>query len=214
MDDLTQLRLVGGALCLDLANTVDPREAEPYVDHLSEPAAIADWGAHAGALDAADAARVRAALAADPAAAAAALARLRGLREAIHRTFRAIALGAAPAGDDLERMRATWVDGLAAGRLAPGAAGYGLVPREPAAPDRAAWAVAASAVDLLGSGRLSRVHRCAADDGCGWLFLDHSRSGTRRWCSMEACGARAKMRAHYRRQRAAARDDADAQSSA
>jgi predicted RNA-binding Zn ribbon-like protein len=208
MPDMDRLRLSGDALCLDLANTVDPREAEPRVDHLTEAAAIADWGERAGALGAADADRVRAAIAADPDAAAAALARLRDLREAIHRTFRAIAVGAAPAADDLEQVRERWADGVAAARLAAGedGAGYGLVPREPGAPDRIAWAAAASALELLGSGRLDRVHRCAADDGCGWLFFDRSRSGNRRWCSMDTCGARAKMRAHYRRQRRRAAD--------
>jgi predicted RNA-binding Zn ribbon-like protein len=52
--------------------------------------------------------------------------------------------------------------------------------------------------DLLTSGDLDRVGQCA-DDRCGWLFLDVSRNGSRRWCSMEACGNRAKARRHYRR---------------
>jgi predicted RNA-binding Zn ribbon-like protein len=204
VNDLARLRLAGGALCLDLANTVDPREGEPGVDYLDEPAAIAAWGAHAAALHAGDARRLQDALAADPASAAAALGRLRDLREAIHRAFRAIATGTAPADDDLDGIRATWVAGAAAARLARRGAGYALVPRDPAAPDRVAWAAAVSALELLGSDRLGRVHRCASDD-CGWLFLDRSRSGTRRWCSMDTCGARAKVRAYDRRQRDARR---------
>jgi predicted RNA-binding Zn ribbon-like protein len=34
---------------------------------------------------------------------------------------------------------------------------------------------------------------------CTWLFLDHSRNRSRRWCSMETCGNRAKAHRHYRR---------------
>ena len=36
---------------------------------------------------------------------------------------------------------------------------------------------------------------------CGWVFYDHSRNGSGRWCSMNVCGGREKARAHYRRRR-------------
>ena len=45
-----------------------------------------------------------------------------------------------------------------------------------------------------------KVHECAAPD-CDVVYLDTSRNGSRRWCSMERCGARAKATAYYRRQR-------------
>jgi predicted RNA-binding Zn ribbon-like protein len=50
-----------------------------------------------------------------------------------------------------------------------------------------------SAVSLLTSDRLDRVRQCAGDR-CTWLFLDTSRNGLRRWCDMQACGNRAKVR--------------------
>jgi predicted RNA-binding Zn ribbon-like protein len=31
---------------------------------------------------------------------------------------------------------------------------------------------------------------------CGWLFLDTSRGGKRRWCSMQVCGNREKVSRH------------------
>ncbi len=43
-----------------------------------------------------------------------------------------------------------------------------------------------------------RVKRCAGE-ACVLYFLDTSRNGTRRWCSMETCGARAKSARHYAR---------------
>ena len=58
--------------------------------------------------------------------------------------------------------------------------------------------VAISAVDLLTSSDLGRVKICPAHQ-CEWLFLDDSRNGTRRWCSMAECGNRAKARLHYDR---------------
>jgi predicted RNA-binding Zn ribbon-like protein len=57
-----------------------------------------------------------------------------------------------------------------------------------------------TAGDLLTGPRLGRVRRCANPE-CGWLFLDDSRAGKRRWCSMSACGNRAKARRHYHKSR-------------
>ena len=39
--------------------------------------------------------------------------------------------------------------------------------------------------------------------GCGWLFLDQSRNGSRRWCRMADCGSTAKARRLTERRRAA-----------
>jgi predicted RNA-binding Zn ribbon-like protein len=67
--------------------------------------------------------------------------------------------------------------------------------------DRLIWPVTRDAADLLTTGRLERIRERPGVDGCGWLFYDTSRNGRQRWCSMEACGNRAKGRRHYQRQR-------------
>ena len=53
--------------------------------------------------------------------------------------------------------------------------------------------VIAHAVDLLTDRKRRPISLC---DGvnCGWLFLDRSRSGRRRWCSEEGCGSHARVR--------------------
>ncbi len=56
--------------------------------------------------------------------------------------------------------------------------------------------LARDAVDLLCGPLANRIRTCASDD-CSLLFVDESRAGARRWCSMNACGARSKM-SHYR----------------
>ena len=50
-----------------------------------------------------------------------------------------------------------------------------------------------AAVELLTSDAVEHIGRCA-DDSCGWLFLDTTRSRTRRWCDMKVCGNRNKVR--------------------
>ena len=47
----------------------------------------------------------------------------------------------------------------------------------------------APAVELLCEADLTRLGICAPEQhGCGWLFLDRSRNGSRRWCTMGDCG--------------------------
>jgi predicted RNA-binding Zn ribbon-like protein len=60
--------------------------------------------------------------------------------------------------------------------------------------------VAADAIDVFGGPRAARLKRCEGTR-CSLLFVDTSRSGRRRWCSMERCGNRAKVAAHRRRRR-------------
>ncbi|WP_349898789.1 CGNR zinc finger domain-containing protein [Parafrigoribacterium soli] len=59
-------------------------------------------------------------------------------------------------------------------------------------------AMAREAVALFGTASAIRIRQCAADD-CGLVFYDESRSNNRRWCSMQRCGNRAKVRAHRAR---------------
>jgi predicted RNA-binding Zn ribbon-like protein len=59
---------------------------------------------------------------------------------------------------------------------------------------RIAVAIAAGEAD----GSWQRLKACAAED-CQWAYYDHSPAGRRRWCSMQACGAREKMRAYRAR---------------
>jgi len=44
-----------------------------------------------------------------------------------------------------------------------------------------------------------RVKTCG---GCGWLFVDRTRNGSRRWCISALCGNRDKARRHYQRKKA------------
>lgn len=54
--------------------------------------------------------------------------------------------------------------------------------------------MARETVALLTGGN-DRFRECFADD-CALVFYDESRSNNRRWCSMQRCGNRAKVRAH------------------
>jgi predicted RNA-binding Zn ribbon-like protein len=52
--------------------------------------------------------------------------------------------------------------------------------------------IARTAIELLGGASSDRIRRCSSG-GCAILFVDTSRSGERRWCSMAGCGNKAKV---------------------
>ena len=65
--------------------------------------------------------------------------------------------------------------------------------------------IARDAVDLFSPANAGRIRVCSGDD-CGMVYLDTSRAASRRWCSMQRCGNRAKVRAHRARKRPVAAD--------
>jgi predicted RNA-binding Zn ribbon-like protein len=184
------IKLRGGALCLDFANSTDWTADEGIVetqDALVEPNALERWG-------------VRLGVAGVPGGAEE-LQLARELREALHAIFSALARGEPADACALERLRSTYEAAVSAGSIARDQDGALRLewPRDETR--RVRFAVAADAVALLADpARLARVRRCPGRD-CGWLFVD--MSGRRRWCSMASCGSREKMRRLYARKRRA-----------
>lgn len=182
------IKLLGGALCLEFANSVDwTAEGRPLetADALTDHDALERWGRRLGVGDAP--------------AGSQELQLGRDLRAALHAIFSALARGDEPDPFPLSRLRYAYAQAVAAGTLISRGGGFGLDwPLEESR--RVRFAVAADAVALLADpARLTRLRRCPGRD-CGWLFLD--TSGRRRWCSMATCGSREKMRRMYERRRA------------
>ncbi|MBG6238940.1 putative RNA-binding Zn ribbon-like protein [Mycetocola sp. CAN_C7] len=80
-------------------------------------------------------------------------------------------------------------------RLAGGSLQAG---RTAARASQALSTLARDAVALFSGETPGHIRRCDADD-CGLIYLDTARAGTRRWCSMQRCGNRNKVRAHRAR---------------
>jgi predicted RNA-binding Zn ribbon-like protein len=60
--------------------------------------------------------------------------------------------------------------------------------------------LAEAASDLLCSGNLSLVKKCR-NSACILYFYDTTKNHARNWCSMQLCGNRMKVAAHYRKKR-------------
>jgi predicted RNA-binding Zn ribbon-like protein len=196
-------RLLGGRLSLDFVNTLDPRASDQPRDFLNAYADLVGWSHYAGILTTSQADELVASSAAQPVFAAVVFVQAIAFREALHRAFLAISRGRTPARVDLDAIQEAYWTALAHARLSPRDRGLEWVWLEDgAALDRPLWEIARSAVELLTAPEIGRVKECA-NHGCGWLFLDSSKNGSRRWCSMEGCGSQIKMRRQYARKRAA-----------
>jgi predicted RNA-binding Zn ribbon-like protein len=193
------LSLVGGSLALDFANTASGRGTPAPVERLEEPLHVAEFAAHAEAVDVGTARRVREVLADDPVGAGVLLRRARQLREAIYDIGAAIAHAKPPPDGDLAVLKTYAQKAMAAGVLAPAEHGgyrldFASAPVEEAVLGPIAW----SAVALLADLQPARLKQCPGD-GCGFLFLDLSKNASRRWCDMATCGNRHKGRRHRER---------------
>jgi predicted RNA-binding Zn ribbon-like protein len=205
MGNVTSARsvpLLGGALCLDFANTVSWRGAEEPKEWLTSYDDLVDWASHAGVVSDGTARRLRRAARSKPADAAAALERARELREATYRAFSRQAGGDPPAGADLDRIRGRYEDAVRHARFRARADTdhWSWAEDGEAELDLVTRAVARSAVELAMSPALARLRECLGQD-CGWLFVDQSRNRSRRWCSSADCGNRARVRRFHERRR-------------
>lgn len=198
---------VGGRACLDLANTVGPRLPRPGVephDDLPDYQELVTWAVHRGLLTPLQQRRLIRAAEADPEGAAAIHRDALRLREAIYQAFADIAHGRQAPPAALATIQDAYVAALRHARLATVPTGLDWSWPEHGPLERVLWPLARSAVDLATSGRLARIKQCPGDDGqCGWLFLDNTKSNTRRWCSMRTCGGREKSQRQAARLRAA-----------
>ncbi len=192
--------LSGGRLCLDFANTVSWRLSH-HIERLKTYQDLVVWSHQARVLTDREARDLTRKANRRPRGSARVLKEAIALREAIYRIFSMIADGHSPHFTDLAVLNNALAKALAHRRVVPVTNGFAWTWVRVGALDRVLSPVAQSAADLLTSEELRDVHICAADD-CGWIFVDTTRNHSRRWCTMEVCGNRAKLRRYYRRAKA------------
>lgn len=197
------LRLLGGRLCLDFTNTMDPRLGNHPQDFLGDYADLVQWSRHAGVLTEGEAEHLLKEAAYRPAKSTMVFEQAIALREAIYRVFSAIAHSTIPENTDLDTLKTAFVEAMTHAQFIPTSDGFtwGWEERKDAL-DQMFGPVVRSTVELLTSEEVKKVKECPGVGDCGWLFLDTSKNGSRQWCSMEGCGSRAKMRRQYARKRA------------
>jgi predicted RNA-binding Zn ribbon-like protein len=196
------LRLLGGRLCMDFTNTIDPRVGNHSHDFLASYSDLVKWSRRVGVLAEDEAHNLLRDAAHRPTEAIVTFERAVALREAMYRVFSAVARSEVPQAVDLDALKIAFSEAITHARIRPVSGGFRWDwARDEGTLDRMLWPVARSTVELLTSEEVKRVKECPGVGDCGWLFFDTSKNGSRQWCSMEGCGSRAKMRRQYARKR-------------
>ncbi len=181
-------------LCLDYANTLSWRGTEKPTEELNGLADLVAWIERTASV-------AHGAIAASsvdlgergPWVFAEAIA----IRETIFRIFSAFAAGEDVAHEDFAVIGRALSEAPARDTLLRTEGTYAWRVGEPfrSMPQLLA-PVLWSAGDLMVNAARRHIRRCA-NEKCLWMFVDESKSGTRRWCQMSACGNREKARRHY-----------------
>ncbi|OJF12801.1 CGNR zinc finger domain-containing protein [Couchioplanes caeruleus] len=174
-----KFRFHGGRPSVNFTATVDERWRDGGFERLAAPAALGRWFTEAGLTGN------------DPRCSRADLRHARELREAVYRLMLARMGRCRPAPDDVATVNAWAAKPPPAVELCAEASGLCARPARVTAPALLAL-LARDAVDVIGGAAGPRLRECDNAE-CSLLFVDTSRAGTRRWCSMSACGARDKM---------------------
>ena len=189
--------LIGGVLCLDFANTLYGH-ATTIHEYLFDYRDLVLWSRHVDLLSPQQTETLLTKWKQAPVESEAVFRRAIQLRETLYRIFVGLARDAIPQKTDVTRLHQAWVEHQVHSRLMRKGEIFELGWEEGDAIDRMLWPVTRSAVELLTSDELSRVKQCRR---CDWLFVDRSRNGKRRWCSMSTCGNRVKMARRYQREK-------------
>ncbi len=197
-------RLSGGHLCLDFVNTVEPRVGKNLHDVLTTYADLVLWSHYVGLLSEEEANMLLKEAQERQKESTAVFVEAMNLREAAYSVFSARIHHASLPFSDLETLQKMFVETMSYGHLEETVHGIQWQwSSEERNLEQVLWPLSRSAVELLTSSEVTRVKECPHwEGGCGWLFLDRSKNGSRRWCSDEECGSVVRMRRLYARKRA------------
>ncbi len=195
----TEFDTKAGTLCLSFANAFDIHVSGKHEEMLKEYADLVEWAQILEVIDIPSAQLLLHEANKRTEEASAVLRSAWKLRQSTYNIFSSIAHGKPHVPDDLDALNTSLPGMLTHQRILSHEDGFVWGWDDVAALDQIVWPVIRDTADLLTSDLINRVGQCANVCGCGWLFLDTSRNRSRRWCSMETCGNRAKAMRHYRR---------------
>lgn len=184
MRSLEELQFVGGHVALDFVNTAEARGRAEAEDVLRTPADLMRWGERYGVLSGGGQSELGSSAEAE-------LRKAVEARELLYNLFVSRAHGGRPAESDLTRLARLAATAYRAGALARRAGGritWSWTRNELSSVRHVA---VTAAVDLLAGDQVQRLKQCPADQ-CGRFFIDMTKRGNRRWCSMSECGQEAK----------------------
>jgi predicted RNA-binding Zn ribbon-like protein len=195
---LRPLLVVAGNLALDFANTVDDPGGPNHFDHIQDMPRLLTWALNIGVLPDQRYDELAALVQSRPTIAAASLRRAHNLRRTAQAVFGAIADDQTVPEQPWRDLRRSIAEAISHAELTADHDEVHLA-WDAASLDAVTWQAAYAAHELLTGGQVGRIKRCAA---CPWLYVDHSKNSSRRWCTMDDCGKAVKMRRYVERRAA------------
>jgi predicted RNA-binding Zn ribbon-like protein len=183
--DEFEFRFNSNQLCLNFVATLGERWRRS-IERLRTPADLGRWLVAAELLERA------------PAVTSRQLTQARELREAIWRVAKALIDEATPRRADVALINGWVRRPPLAPQFEPRRRRIRTEAQRPV--EQALSTIARDAVLLFGGQETQRLRECARPD-CAVLFVDRSRAGRRRWCTMSSCGNKTKTAAYRRRRR-------------
>ncbi|HET9487870.1 MAG TPA: CGNR zinc finger domain-containing protein [Chryseosolibacter sp.] len=194
---IATISLDGETLCLNFTNTVHNRTENPPPDYLLNMVDLIAWAEKVVLLDERHARRLDKLATENPKKARQFFSEAIAMRELLYRIFFPIAAHKKIAPDDLAQFNTLLKSSFSHMALVSESGTYKADWDFPSDSFQQITApIVKDAYDLLLSGKLDRVKECP---NCGWLFLDTTRNGKRRWCSMKNCGSNIKALEWYHR---------------
>ena len=181
-----QFRLGNRRPSIALVATLGDRGRDQPLERIPDPESLARWCVEGRFLPA------------TPKISARELAAACALREAIYHAACAVRESRKPSSEDIATINAWAARETLVPELTPDGRSADWKNERTLSP--VLGTIARDAIGLLAETDPSRIKLCA-DPTCQTLFVDESRPGKRRWCSMNSCGNRAKSRTFVRRHR-------------
>jgi predicted RNA-binding Zn ribbon-like protein len=189
-----------GRLPLDFANTAEWHASDHPLEMLEDYPDLVAWSEDAQLLSKSEAASLLGDADRAPKEAAKSLKKVVASRDVIYRMLTAIAAGETPNNSDMRKFNQALAEGLEKTVITTTTSGFEWNwDNSKRTFDQMLWPILRATAELLTSQDIKQVGQCADDRGCGYLFYDTSRNHSRRWCSMDSCGNRAKAKRHYQR---------------
>jgi predicted RNA-binding Zn ribbon-like protein len=182
MKTVVELPFVAGHVALDFVNTAEERGHPDAVDALGAPADLRLWGQRYGLISAEPAGEDE-----DQAE----FARAIEARELLYALFHARRTGQSAEPEQVARLTELGAAAYQCGYLKPNDDGSLSWSWDRSMLATIRHIAVTGAIDLLEAEPSPRLKQCPGQH-CGWFFLDTTKRGNRRWCSMAECGQEAK----------------------
>ena len=194
---IKNLQLDGGCFVFDFINTVSSRKDDANFDYLRTFQDLLEWSAKVGLIRSKRLQVLRDLSLKRKKQVSDVFREIIDARENLYRLFSSIAAGAVPDAAITNSFNKRMSSVFNQLEMRIGRTGAELdLKKDTVSVEEPLIQIMLNAFDILKQQDFQRIKECPR---CGWIFLDTSKNGKRRWCDMNVCGSREKSLEYYYR---------------